>query len=43
MSMFKWNEYSDNYSETSGSLWKFKRDELHTFNNENRVEDATDS
>ena len=25
----KWNfEYSDNYSETSGTLWNFKRDEI---------------
>ena len=22
-------EYSDNYSDTSGSLWQFKRDELN--------------
>ena len=28
--MFMYNliEYSDNYSDTSGSLWQFKRDEI---------------
>ena len=25
-------EYSDNYSDTSGSLWKFKRDEVRNNN-----------
>ena len=25
--MYNLNEYSDNYSDTSGSLWDFKRDE----------------
>ena len=28
MPMYKLIEYSDNYSETSGSLWNFKRDEI---------------
>ena len=28
MSMYNLIEYSDNYSDTSGSLWQFKRDEL---------------
>ena len=27
MSMYKLIEYSDNYSDTLGSLWRFKRDE----------------
>ena len=27
MPMYNLIEYSDNYSDTSGSLWKFKRDE----------------
>ena len=27
MSMYNLTEYSDNYSDTSGSLWQFKRDE----------------
>ena len=27
MPMYNLIEYSDNYSETSGSLWQFKRDE----------------
>ena len=28
MSMYNLIEYSDNYSDTSGSLWNFKRDEI---------------
>ena len=28
MHMYNLIEYSDNYSETSGSLWKFKRNEV---------------
>ena len=28
MSMYNLIEYSDNYSDTSGSLWQFKRDEI---------------
>ena len=28
MPMYNLIEYSDNYSDTSGSLWKFKRDEI---------------
>ena len=28
MSMYNLIEYSDNYSDTSGSLWQFKRDEM---------------
>ena len=28
MPMYNLIEYSDNYSFTSGSLWKFKRDEI---------------
>ena len=30
MPMYNLIEYSDNYSGTSGSLWKFKRDEIAT-------------
>ena len=30
MPMYNLNEYSDNYSNTSGSLWQFKRDEVTT-------------
>ena len=26
MPMYNWIEYSDNFSDTSGSLWQFKRD-----------------
>ena len=28
MPMYNLLEYSDNYSDTSGSLWQFKRDEI---------------
>ena len=28
MPMYNLIEYSDNYSDTSGSLWQFKRDEI---------------
>ena len=33
MSMYNLIEYSDNYSDTSGSLWQFKRDEQPMNNN----------
>ena len=33
MSMCNLIEYSDNYSDTSGSLWQFKRDEQPIDNN----------
>ena len=29
MPMYNLIEYSDNYSDTSGSLWQFKKDELN--------------
>ena len=32
MSMYNLIEYSDNYSDTSGSFWQFKRDEVPTDN-----------
>ena len=28
MPLYNLIEYSDNYSDTSGSLWQFKRDEI---------------
>ena len=37
MPMYKLIEYSDNYSDTSGSLWDFKRDEI--VNNANATND----
>ena len=37
MSMYNLIEYSDNYSDTSGSLWDFKRDEI--INNANVTND----
>ena len=30
MPMYNFIEYSNNYSDTSGSLWQFKRDEITT-------------
>ena len=33
MPMYNLTEYSDNYSDTSGSLWGFKRDEINTHAN----------
>ena len=35
MPMYNLIEYSDNYSDTSGSLWQFKRDEI--INNANKT------
>ena len=32
MPMYNLIEYSDNYSDTSGSLWQFKRDEIEENN-----------
>ena len=32
MPMYNLSEYSDNYSDTSGSLWQFKRDEIERDN-----------
>ena len=37
MPMHNLIEYSDNYSDSSGSLWSFKRDEIT--NNENVTND----
>ena len=36
-------EYSDNYSDTSGSLWQFKRDEPPKENNGNISNVSTDN
>ena len=33
MPMYNLIEYSDNYSDTSGKLWQFKRDEIEGYNN----------
>ena len=30
MPMYNWIECSGNYSDTSGSLWGFKRDEINS-------------
>ena len=35
MPMYNLIEYSENYSDTSGSLWQFKRDEQNMNNNGN--------
>ena len=37
MTMYNLIEYSDNYSDTSGRLWNFKRDEI--INNANVTND----
>ena len=42
MSMYNLIEYSDNYSDTSGSLWQFKRDE-QDMNNGIPVNASTDN
>ena len=42
MPMYNLIEYSDNYSDTSGSLWQFKRDEVPT-NNANLTIDNSES
>ena len=40
MSMYNLIEYSDNYSNTSGSLWQFKRDEVPNNNADLSVDDS---
>ena len=35
MSVYNLIEYSDNYSDTSGNLWQFKRSEVDAGNNNN--------
>ena len=40
MSMYILIEYSDNYSDTSGSLWQFKRDEIEG-NNDLTVDNSS--
>ena len=40
MHMYNLIEYSDNYSDASGSLWQFKRDEL-PINNAGDPDDVT--
>ena len=41
MPMYNLTEYSDNYSDTSGGLWQFKRDEQN-MNNGNPANFTTD-
>ena len=43
MPMYNLIEYSDNYSDTSGSLWQFKRDEPPKENNGNISNVSTDN
>ena len=38
--MYNLIEYSDNYSDTSGSLWQFKRDEVLAGNVELTVDNS---
>ena len=40
MSMYNLIEYSDNYSDTSGSLWQFKRDEVPAGNVELSIDNS---
>ena len=42
MPMYNLIDYSDNYSDTSGSLWQFKRDEQPEENNGNLSDVSTD-
>ena len=42
MPMYNLIEYSDNYSDTSGSLWQFKRDGSLVNNNGNPDNVSTD-
>ena len=37
MPMFNLIEYSSNYSETTGSLWFYSKDEVTNFNNNNET------
>ena len=43
MPMYNLIEYSDNYTDTSGSLWHFKRDKSPTNNNKNHINVATNN
>ena len=43
MPMYNLIEYSDNYSNTSGSLWQFKRDKQPKENNGNISNVSTDN
>ena len=43
MPMYNLIQYSDNYSDTSGSLWQFKRDEQPKENNEEISDVSTDN
>ena len=40
MAMYNLIAYSDNYSDTSGSLWQFKRDEVPADNVELTIDDS---
>ena len=42
MPMYNLIEYSDNYADTSGSLWQFKRDKVPA-NNDNLTIDNSES
>ena len=41
--MYNLIEYNDNYSDTPGSLWQFKRHESSVTNDENRDNVSTDN
>ena len=42
MPMYNFFEYSDNYADSSGSLWQFKRDEQNMNNDRNPDNVTTD-
>ena len=43
MPMYNLIEYSDNYSDTSGSLWQFKRDEVPANNADLTIDNSQSS
>ena len=43
MAMYNLTEYSDNYSDTSGSLWHFKRDEIERDVSGNHISNSSSS
>ena len=40
MPLYNLIEYSDNYSDTSGSLWQFKRDKVPAGNADLTIDDS---
>ena len=40
MPIYNFTEYSDNYPDTSGSLWQVKREEVTANNNDLRINNS---